>query len=369
MDEQAIIDRLIDEGLLAPRQVARVRERAGGTPLREALIAQGLITAEDWPAPVSATPAAAAAVPAGTPVFDVAEKLAKAPTFDDLLGDLTMADIRAFSTILNAEEFTLGASIFREGDTGEKLHIVKSGTVHIIKGGAPVAELATGDLLGEMSFILGWARTARAVADGPVELLTINKKDFLRFCGRYPLTGLKIVLGLITVICYRLQAVELALAALPAADPATLRYDPDQGLTWAEVDEMLNAEEAADLRVATSTAEYPAGAVIFTQGSPGHELYAIRHGEVAATCAGADGQPVPVAKFGDGYVFGEAGFVLGWPRTATVTALAPTTVTKIDKQAFDNFMMQQPGAALRIIMTLARLISFRLETGQAPRRN
>lgn len=361
MDEDRIVARLIAEGHLAPKQVERMREKAAGAPLKDALLGSGLITEQDWRA-------AAGAQPEPAPQKSIGELLAAVPTFDDLLGDLTMADIRAFSTILNSESFPTGKTLFREGDSGERMHIVKGGRVGIVKAGNVVATLRTGDLLGEMSFILGWPRTARAVADGEVELLSIEKREFLKFCNRHAITGLKVVLGLLKVICYRLQAYELALAASPVPVAATiLRYDPDHGLTWREVDDLLCAEEAAALRQVTREATFAAGEEIFQQRTVDGALYAIRAGEVDVWYEHG-GRRTQVALLGEGYVFGEVGFVLGWPRTASVTARMPTTVTIIDKIGFDGFMAHYPAAALRIIMTLARLISFRLESYSSSRR-
>ncbi len=352
MDEARIIAKLIDDGHLAPKQVERAREKAGNGSLRDTLIAADLITAADWDA------AAAAAAPAQ----NVEELLAAVPSFDDLLSDLTMVDIKAFSTILGSETYTTGKALFREGDEGSKLYVLKSGSVHIYKGGTDIATLRTGDVLGEMSFILGWQRTGRAVADGETELLVIDRKEFLKFCGRAPVTGLKIVLGLIKVICYRLQAYELALAHAAGRTPPLLRYDPDQGLTFNEVYDLLDADQAADLRTISREQTVPAGEPVFAQGDGGDDLYAVTRGTVDIVYTAPGGARQTVARLGEGYVFGEVAFVLGWPRTAAAVASETATLTVIDKAGFGRFMAAHPGAALRIIITLARLISFRLET-------
>ena len=236
-------------------------------------------------------------------------------------------------------------------DSGDRLHIIKGGQVGIVKGGAMVATLHTGDLLGEMSFILGWPRTARAVANGEVELLTIEKKEFLKFCNRHAITGLKVVLGLLKVICYRLQAYEIGLAAAPDAPAAVLlRYEPDHGLTWNEVGELLSAEEAAALQRVTREASYAAGAEVFAQRATDGALYAIRAGEIGIWYE-QGGRKAQVARLGEGYVFGEVGFVLGWPRTATVVACTPATVTVIDKNL--NRLRQLDDIYGGLITTLA----------------
>lgn len=69
--------------------------------------------------------------------------------------------------------------------------------------------------------------------------------------------------------------------------------------------------------------EVPAGDVIFEQGSRGELVYVIESGRVAITRHRSDGTDEHLAELGAGEYFGELGPLLGFPRSATATALSP----------------------------------------------
>ncbi|WP_203336670.1 ATP-binding cassette domain-containing protein [Nocardioides limicola] len=72
--------------------------------------------------------------------------------------------------------------------------------------------------------------------------------------------------------------------------------------------------------------EYAAGEVIFEQGSRGELVYVVEEGAVEITRTRADGQRESVATVEAGRYFGELGPTLGFPRSATATALSPVRV-------------------------------------------
>ena len=72
-----------------------------------------------------------------------------------------------------------------------------------------------------------------------------------------------------------------------------------------------------------------AGDVIFNQGGPGDEFYAIESGQVSVA---VDDQPV--AELGPGEGFGEIALLRDVPRTATVTALTDVTLYALDREHF-----------------------------------
>jgi len=357
MSDNRIIDKLLADGYLTQRQLERARENVtsttGGITLKEVLLEKELITIKDWDE-------AAAQMEEGN---NLAELLANIPTFDDLLDELTFNDVKIFSTVLEAETFADGAALFAEGDAGDKVYIIKSGQVKIVKGAdIVVTTLGIGDLLGEMSFVLGWHRTARGIAEGPTEVLAISRKKFLRFCDRFPITGLKIVLGLLKVICFRLRIYESTLGDRGSLQVVpTLKYESDHGLTWNEIFDTLKSGEARAFQKIICERSIAADEVIFQQGNPGECMYAIKVGAVEAFYEDRSGGRTKLAVMEDGYVFGEMAFILGWPRCATLRTLKPTTVVIIDKHGFENFMIEYPGAALKIVLTLAKLISYRME--------
>ncbi len=75
-----------------------------------------------------------------------------------------------------------GAVLFRQGDAGDALYLIRSGQVRVIqteKGQEKVvAHMARGDSLGEISLLSGEPRPNTAVVDATAEFLVLYKKDF-----------------------------------------------------------------------------------------------------------------------------------------------------------------------------------------------
>ncbi|MDY6787498.1 MAG: Crp/Fnr family transcriptional regulator [candidate division WOR-3 bacterium] len=81
--------------------------------------------------------------------------------------------------------------LFREGDAGDEMYLIKSGKVKIIKKvGDDVKVLAVlreGDFFGEMSIIDCSPRSATALSDGETHLITFDKSALKKKMGEEPL--------------------------------------------------------------------------------------------------------------------------------------------------------------------------------------
>lgn len=64
--------------------------------------------------------------------------------------------------------------------------------------------------------------------------------------------------------------------------------------------------------------------------------------------------------FGPGGIFGEMGFLDGSTRSATVIADEPLECLVLDRAAFDELAVQQPGIAIKLLSALGRELSTRL---------
>jgi CRP-like cAMP-binding protein len=80
--------------------------------------------------------------------------------------------------------------------------------------------------------------------------------------------------------------------------------------------------------------------VIFEQGTPGDSFYVIADGEVGVAIDGKR-----VRRQARGESFGEIALLRDTPRTATITASAPTTLIAIDREPFLSAVTGHPGSA------------------------
>jgi CRP-like cAMP-binding protein len=82
-------------------------------------------------------------------------------------------------------------------------------------------------------------------------------------------------------------------------------------------------------------ADVSAGSPIVLEGEAGDHFYVVLRGLLAVSNQGGLG-PRRMLRPGD--YFGEVALAMDVPRTASVTALTPTTLASCDKATFDEFV-------------------------------
>lgn len=101
-----------------------------------------------------------------------------------LLGSLPPVRQQAFLDSLVQTEHADGEVLFSEGDPGHELLLIVSGHVRLSRrteGGdtLKLATLGPGEVVGEMAVLSPAARSAAAVADGPVKLAHLSRDNLL----------------------------------------------------------------------------------------------------------------------------------------------------------------------------------------------
>lgn len=87
--------------------------------------------------------------------------------------------------------YTDGDVIFKEGDRGEEMYVIQSGSVRITKatpsGDMEIATLESGEIFGEMALFDKLSRSATAKAKGEARVLSIDKKKLFSSISRDPM--------------------------------------------------------------------------------------------------------------------------------------------------------------------------------------
>jgi eukaryotic-like serine/threonine-protein kinase len=86
-------------------------------------------------------------------------------------------------------EYGAGEPLMREGDTGDGLLVLLSGTAHASlreTRDAAIGRFTTGDVVGEMALVTREPRTADVIADTPLRALKLPVAAFDRLAWRYP---------------------------------------------------------------------------------------------------------------------------------------------------------------------------------------
>lgn len=80
--------------------------------------------------------------------------------------------------IVHDEIFSAGEKIFNEGEVGDSMYLICSGQVSIRHGSKEIAQLGSGESIGEMAILDKLPRSATAVVLEETKLLRIDAKDF-----------------------------------------------------------------------------------------------------------------------------------------------------------------------------------------------
>jgi diguanylate cyclase (GGDEF)-like protein len=100
--------------------------------------------------------------------------------------------------------------LFREGENGNELFIVKSGkmasSIRLSNGEfRELAEFSCGNFFGEMSIFENALRSATCICKDDAELLSLNKRDFFEMIERHSAISVKIMYRMLNITTQRLR--------------------------------------------------------------------------------------------------------------------------------------------------------------------
>lgn len=235
-----------------------------------------------------------------------------------LFNDLNHDHLEHIVEQMYRQEIKAGVSVIKQGEYGNNIFIVESGvfSVYMEENGAE-AKVATKDkgaIFGELALMYNAQRNATVTADEDAVVWMVDRYTFRRIVKDVGVSELeKYILFL--------NKVELL-----------------SGLT---------ANERIKIAEALEEIEYPADTVVFKEGDGGDAMYLVSSGEVVmkkkATdelkeqnpdiAPDAEGQMVVNHSGPMGY-FGERALLTKEKRAATVVTIVPTTLLKLDHEAF-----------------------------------
>ena len=114
---------------------------------------------------------------------------------------------------LKPERFSSGKTIFQEGESGNKMYVVKEGEVELSVHGTVLTTLVTGGIFGEMVLIDRKPRSATARAKTTCELIPIDEERFLSLVHQNP----SFALDVMKVLVQRLRMMDERVPATGSA--------------------------------------------------------------------------------------------------------------------------------------------------------
>ena len=268
-----------------------------------------------------------------------------------------------------------GDVVFRQGDPGATMYIIQSGAVEVSQqqnsGETVIAILEKGDFFGEMALFQDQARSATITALGRTRLIPLNKEILMERLTRDPDVSLHLLKKLIQRIqlahgryrkaCQENDTFRNAIAthtdtvwasgeATPAGEGAD-RMPDVRHMAQRLLGDQANVNPDRSRQVADS------GETIFREGEPGDSMYLIVSGSVGVS-KGTTHAARPIDTIGPGEFFGEMALIASIPRSATLTALAPTELIAIHKHHLLESIQHEPQLAIDIIKTLILRLAY-----------
>lgn len=88
---------------------------------------------------------------------------------------------------------------------------------------------------------------------------------------------------------------------------------------------------------------YRKGSILIHEGDVGDTLFIVLDGRVKVYCTDSHGREITFGVFGAGEYFGEMALTSAAPRTATVSASAPTTLLQLAGEDFQELTQVSSG--------------------------
>lgn len=247
--------------------------------------------------------------------------------------DLPPATLETLVRGATLRRYAAGDTIVRRGrvDADEPFfYVLVDGEVAVRDGRRVVGTLVKGDTFGEWGISHeGGFRVADVAATGPVECLQLTQAQYRWLVERHP------------VVDERVNRIRLLLPRLKHAR-ALSRLKTEIGLTsGAGVLELMTESQLASVALFGDLRAFRAGDAVLVEGDEADGFYVLLSGHLVTR---VDGRPA--AWLTEGEIFGEAGFLEGRPRSATIVVVSPVAeVLFMSTRNFESLLHLAPAFA------------------------
>ena len=124
-----------------------------------------------------------------------------------LLASCSRRQLRAIARISEVVEVAEGTVLARAGEAGEEFFLILDGSARVEISSRKRSRIQPGQYFGEMSLLDGGPRSATVVADTPLRLLVIKRRDFATLLREAP----ELTQSLLTTLSRRVRVAEASL--------------------------------------------------------------------------------------------------------------------------------------------------------------
>ncbi|MFW6249752.1 MAG: GGDEF domain-containing protein [Alkalispirochaetaceae bacterium] len=128
----------------------------------------------------------------------------------DIFSPLSDEERDLIASVLTVHEYDPGEALFREGEAGTEMFILRQGEIGIemeSSGGEAmeIASLTAGDFLGEMSIFEDAPRSATCRSKGHTVLYALSMDEFSRLMEERPLVAIRVMNRMLRIVASRLH--------------------------------------------------------------------------------------------------------------------------------------------------------------------
>ena len=110
-----------------------------------------------------------------------------------LFAGCSKAELRRLASIADEIDLREGTVLTREGRIAHEFFVLIEGTVRVMKENRKVADLGSGDWLGEIALLTRAPRTATVTATSPLRTLVITDREFRQLVSEVPSIAMKVL--------------------------------------------------------------------------------------------------------------------------------------------------------------------------------
>jgi CRP/FNR family cyclic AMP-dependent transcriptional regulator len=149
-----------------------------------------------------------------------------------IFGLLDDEEREALAQMMDSRDYKEGQTIFHSGDSGGEIFILRSGRVELFIESTEgqkiiLSENEKGDVIGELSFLDGGARTATAMAREETQMLVMHRDRLVDFIDKHPHAAM----DLLTAVGRRLRATDELLRTQVSRNP---NLEEEERLTFGQ---------------------------------------------------------------------------------------------------------------------------------------
>ncbi len=281
----------------------------------------------------------------------------------------------ALAQLLQPRSIRHAEVIFREGEIGRDLLLVRKGTVHITRktpvGTQILTTLGRGTLFGEVSYLDGGTRSATAFGVGSGSLFVLPAEKLEEAIIENRDLAVSLLWSFWHTLADKVRAANSQMSELFDAPNAPLEqagHDTGEPVQLEENvkldilrEQGLSAQELRLLAKYSHEERFPADALIFAEGERGDTLFIVVDGKVRISrmVPGMGEECLAILERGE--VFGEMALIDDQPRSADARAhTGGCTVFSIGRSLLEEVLSMDPDAAVQFLSLLSRLLCRRL---------